>query len=125
MRARSPMERPALEDGARLSLRDGWNVPEAFSEPAIERRRITQTVGFADRSSLTKLELQAEPRVLAGIVARATDQRSGGPLALEPTLAGRAVIDRSPLTWWCPLTPARALVLSEPGSAQTVRAALA
>jgi len=125
MRARSPMERPALKHGARFSLRDGWNVPEAFGEPATERRRITQTVGFADRSRLTKLELQAEPGVLAEIVARATDQGPSGPLALEPTLAGRVVIGRSPATWWCPVTPARVLVLSEPGSAQAVRAALA
>lgn len=124
MRARSPMERLAVKDGARMSLRDGWNVPEAFSEPTIERRRITQKVGFADRSSLTKLELQAEPAVLARIVAQATDQGSSGGLALEPTLAGRAVIGRTPATWWCPVTPARVLVLCEPGSAQAVRAAL-
>jgi heterotetrameric sarcosine oxidase gamma subunit len=115
MRARSPMERPALDAGARLIRLEGWNVANAYDTPATEMRRLTQTVGYVDRSNLAKLELQAEPAALAAIVAQA----SGG-LELEPGLAGR-----SEGTWWCPVTPARVLVLSEPGHGEAVRAAVA
>jgi len=118
--ARSPMERLAVAAGARLAQLDGWNVPNAFCEPTTELARLTETVGFADRSSLTKLELQAEPRELARIVAQA-----GEGLALEPGLAGRSAAGDSQGTWWCPVTPARVLVLSEPAAAAGVRAGLA
>lgn len=118
--ARSPMERLALAAGARLAQLDGWNVPNAYCEPTTEHARLTETVGFADRSSLTKLELQAEPRELAQIVARA-----GDGLVLAPGLAGRSLAGTSGGSWWCPVTPARVLVLSEPGAAAGVRAALA
>jgi heterotetrameric sarcosine oxidase gamma subunit len=112
--ARSPMERLAREAGAQLMPQNGWNVALAYVEPAAELARLIDTVGFADRSNLTKLELQAAPEILAGIVARA----SGG-LVLEP---GLAACSRG--TWWCPVTPTRVLVLSEP-SAAPVRAAVA
>jgi sarcosine oxidase, subunit gamma len=112
--ARSPMERHALQAGARLARVGGWNVPNAYEEPLTERRRLTHTVGFADRSSLVKLELQAEPNALARIVSAA----SGG-LELEPGVAAR-----TPASWWCPVTPARALVLTEPSSAANLRAAV-
>ncbi|MGO9322906.1 MAG: sarcosine oxidase subunit gamma family protein [Solirubrobacteraceae bacterium] len=115
--ARSPMERLAVAAGARLSRVEGWNVPNAYSAPSTEWGRLTRTVGFVDRSSLAKLELQAEPRELARIVAQASDG-----LALEPGLAGRSPIGRSTGTWWCPVTPGRVLVLSEPGAAAAVRA---
>jgi len=120
VRARSPMERLAVEAGARLLDIEGWNVPIAYGEPTVERARLTQSVGFADRSSLAKLEIHAEPAALARIVARASDG-----LALEPGLAGRARAGPSPETWWCPVTPARVLVLGEPGAAPAVRAAVA
>ncbi len=119
VRARSPMERLAVDAGARLSRVEGWNVPNAYAEPSTEWGRQTQTVGFADRSSLTKLELQAEPRALARIVARASERAAGGGVALEPGLAAHAAG-----TWWCPVTPARALVLSEPAAATDLRAAV-
>jgi glycine cleavage system aminomethyltransferase T len=50
--ARSPMERQALAAGARLELRDGWNVAVAF--PGEDDR----PVGFADMSHLTKVEVR-------------------------------------------------------------------
>jgi heterotetrameric sarcosine oxidase gamma subunit len=115
MRARSSMERLALEAGARLVRFEGWNVANAYDTPAPELRRLTQTVGYVDRSSLIKLELQAEPATLAAIVAKASDG-----VKLEPGLAGR-----SPGSWWCPVTPARVLVLSEAGHGEAVRAAVA
>jgi sarcosine oxidase subunit gamma len=78
-----------------------------------------EAVAFADRSHLTKLELQAEPRVMAGAVAALT-----GGAELEPGVATRAGD-----AWWCPVTPGRVLVLGEPGGSQelrtSVRAALA
>ena len=49
--ARSPMERLALAAGARLELRDGWNVAVAFEGEE------DRPVGFADLSHLTKLEV--------------------------------------------------------------------
>ncbi len=122
LRARSPMERLAVASGARLALLDGWNVPNAYSEPGTERERLTQTVAFADRSPLTKLEIQAEPQELEAILARASQRLANGEhvpdltLALEP---GRAL--RSSEAWWCPVTPGRVLVLGEPGQAVALR----
>ncbi len=49
--ARSPMERQAVAAGARLELRDGWNVAVAF--PGEDDR----PVGFADMSHLAKVEV--------------------------------------------------------------------
>jgi heterotetrameric sarcosine oxidase gamma subunit len=101
--ARSSMERRARAAGARFERRGGWNVPVAY-EAGAERERLAQTVAFADRSNLTKLELQAEPEALAAIVREASD----GAVVLEPGLAAR-----TPGTWWCPVTPARVLVLAD------------
>jgi heterotetrameric sarcosine oxidase gamma subunit len=130
VRARSPMERLALAAGARMSRVEGWNVPNAYDDPPTERRRLTETVGFVDRSSLAKLELQAAPATLARIVAQTgerlaanvppSDQSSARGLALEPGLAAYAAG-----IWWCPVTPGRVLVLGEPAAAATLRAELA
>jgi sarcosine oxidase subunit gamma len=114
VRARSPMERGALKAGARLSRLEGWNVPNAYGEPTVERDRLTRTVGFVDCSSLSKLELQAEPDVVGGIVAGAA-----GGLSLEPGLAARVAG-----AWWCPVTPGRVLVLCDPSSGAALRAAV-
>jgi sarcosine oxidase subunit gamma len=112
--ARTPMESLAMAAGARFELRDGWNVAVAFGDPGVERSRMEQTVAFVDRSQLTKVELQAEPRALAAIVAAA----SGG-VELEPGLAVRAGE-----TWWCPVTPSRVLALAEPAAGRELRAAV-
>lgn len=113
--ARTPMERPARAAGARFEVRDGWNVAVAFGDAGVERTRLEQTVAFADRSQLTKLELQAEPKVLAAVVAAA----SGG-LELELGVAARAED-----AWWCPVTPSRVLVLGECSAASELREAVA
>jgi heterotetrameric sarcosine oxidase gamma subunit len=112
--ARSPMEQRARGAGAQIATREGWNVALQYGDPAIELRRTNETVGFADRSSMVKLELQGEPDALAAIVA----QVAGG-LTLERGLAAR-----SEGTWWCPVTPARVLVLSEPPFGRAVHAAV-
>jgi sarcosine oxidase subunit gamma len=119
LHARSPMERAALAAGARIARLEGWNVPNAYSEPSVEWGRLTKTAGFVDRSSVAKLEIQAEPAALARIVAQA----SAG-LVLEPGLAGRRTSSGTDATWWCPVTPERVLVLSEPADATDVRAAV-
>lgn len=106
--ARTPMERLASAAGARLERRAGWNVAVAYGgDPAAERLRLTETVGFADRSQLIKLELHAAPETLAEIVREA-----GDGLELELGRAGR-----TPGAWWCPVTPSRLLLLLEPGVA--------
>ena len=102
--ARSPMERLAKAAGARLEPRSGWNVAVAYSGD--EQRRASQTVGFADRSHLTKLELQGPREELARIAREAGD---GATLEL-----GRAT--RAAGAWWCPVTPERLLMLAEPES---------
>lgn len=114
--ARSSMERRARAAGAKFERRGGWNVAVSY-EPGAERERLTQTVAFADRSNLTKLELQGEPAALAEIVREASD----GAVALQPGLAAR-----TPGSWWCPVSPSRVLVLadSEAGADAHVRSAI-
>jgi glycine cleavage system aminomethyltransferase T len=87
--ARSPMERLAREAGARFERRGGWNVAVGYGERDGDWAR--ETVGFADRSQLPKLEVHAPIEDFRGGVA---EQRDGA--------------------WWCPVTPARMLVLGEP-----------
>ncbi len=113
--ARSPMESLARATGARFERRDGWIVATAFGDGAAERERLESGVAFVDRSSMTKLELQAEPEWLAAIVAAA----SGG-VTLELGTAVRS----GDGTWWCPVNPARVLVLGEPANAQALRDAI-
>lgn len=113
--ARSSMQRLAVAAGARMQWRDGWNVAVAFADSDAERARLRESVAFADRSNLLKLELQAERATLAGVIEAA----SGGH-ALEPGLAVR-----SSGAWWCPVTPTRALVLADPQAAAEIRQAVA
>ena len=87
--ARSPMEGQALAAGARMEMREGWNVAVAYD--AGERERLESTVGWADVSHLTKLEVQ-----------RAAD--------LEPGLASRAHG-----AWWCRVTRDRVIVIGDAG----------
>lgn len=98
--ARSPLERDALAAGARLEERDGWRIA-AYDGPE-------PATGWADRSHLGKLELQATdlPALTAGIDLR----------------PGRAT--RAANAWWCPLTPERALVLCEPADLAGLRSRL-
>jgi glycine cleavage system aminomethyltransferase T len=81
--ARSPMERQARAAGARVELRDGWNVAVSYPGESLD------AVGFADASHIRKFE------VLGDL-----------PSGLE---LGRATVDGD--STWLPMTPARALVL--------------
>lgn len=105
--ARSPMERLAKAAGARVEVRDGWNVAVDFPARA-------GTVTWTDTSHLCKLEIQASPADLAAIVARCA-----GLAELEFGHAARAAD-----AWWCPLTDQRAMVICEPGAAAELREAL-
>jgi glycine cleavage system aminomethyltransferase T len=97
--ARSPMERQALAAGARMELRDGWNVAVAYDDGA-ERERLETSVGWADVSHLAKLEIQR-------------------PGDLEPGLATRAHG-----AWWCRVTRDRALVIGDPAVREHVEDAV-
>jgi len=103
--ARSPMEREARAAGATIELRDGWNVAVAFE--GAETERLRSTVGFADRSQIGKLEVQASAEDLARIksLELGTATREDG-------------------AWWCPYTRERALVLCEPGDTAAMRGRL-
>ena len=73
--------------------RGGWNVAVGYDPPA-GPDFARETVGFADRSHMPKLELHAPIVDFRGGVAK---RRDGA--------------------WWCPVTPARTLILGEPGDA--------
>jgi heterotetrameric sarcosine oxidase gamma subunit len=94
--ARSPMHRLAAAAGARFEIRDGWELPVGY-EPAGD---YSQTVSFADRSQLVKLELHGAP-----------------PSTLEP---GTATVSDG--NWWCPIAPSRTLVLGGPSPRQAMAA---
>jgi heterotetrameric sarcosine oxidase gamma subunit len=108
------MERDARAAGAQFAVRDGWNVAVDYGAPELECSACADTVGWADLSYLGKLEVQAPADALAAIVARAAD---GTALDL-----GRAT--RTAGAWWCPVTPARALVLCEPATVDELRSRL-
>jgi heterotetrameric sarcosine oxidase gamma subunit len=105
--ARSPMEREARAAGARIEVRDGWNVAVAYDGLDAERERSRSSAGFADRSHLGKIEVQAGAGDLAGIMDLQLGQAS-----------------RAEGAWWCPYTKERALVLCDPGDTAAMRARL-
>ena len=82
--ARSPMELLAVDAGARLEPRDGWNV--AVSYPAAS---FGESVSWCDTSHLRKLQLQGE---------------------LDESLPFGTAVRRDGV-WWCRLTAGRALVV--------------
>jgi glycine cleavage system aminomethyltransferase T len=94
--ARSPMEREAIAAGAAIEQRDGWNVAVSFEG---EQGRL-DTVAFADRSHLGKLELIREHGLELGAAHRRDD------------------------AWWCPTSNERALILCEPARTTELRAQL-
>ncbi len=93
--ARSPLAGPARRDGARLGVREGWELPVAFGDPAGEALAIDAAVGVADASLLA--------------VHEGPGAGASGPEALVP---GRAL--RHGGAWWCPLHPRRVLVVGGP-----------
>ncbi len=91
--ARSSMGSQGRAAAGRFELRDGWNVAVEYTGSA---ETAAGTVGWADVSHLTKLELQGESDAL--------DAAAGTQLPF-----GAAV--RRDDAWWCRLTQTRALVV--------------
>lgn len=90
--ARSPLLDAALESGAHSEVVDGWEVVASFGDPGRETAACAESVGFADRSKLLKLELQWQresPGFRGGAAARLGDG------------------------WRCPVRPDRELILGE------------
>jgi heterotetrameric sarcosine oxidase gamma subunit len=94
--AQSPMHRQAAAHGARFEVRDGWSVAVAYDRAG----DYSDTVAFADRSHLVKLELHGTP-----------------PHELK--LGTASMLDGS---WWCPVTPQRTLVVGGPSARDAVAA---
>lgn len=84
--ARSPMEGQALAAGARMEVRDGWNV--AVEYPGAPAQA---PVAWADVSHLRKLEVTGRHELAFG-----TASRTDG-------------------AWWCPVTRERTLVIGGAG----------
>ena len=84
--ARSPMEGQALAAGARMEVRDGWNV--AVEYPGAPAHA---PVAWADVSHLRKLEVTGRHELTFGTASR---------------IEG---------AWWCPVTRERTLVIGGAG----------
>lgn len=98
-RAAGPARSPMLDvaPGAVGDVRVGWETIISFGDVEAERQACLDSVGFADLSHLTKLELQGPAESLAGLC--------------DATEMGSAVeIDAG---WYCPVAPDRALVLGQ------------
>jgi heterotetrameric sarcosine oxidase gamma subunit len=91
------MHRAAAAAGATFETRDGWEVPVSYRGSADH----SATVGFADRSWLTKIEIHGE-------------------VSHQLKLGVGSLIDGN---WWCPVTPVRTLVLGPGPSAREAAAA--
>ncbi len=111
---RSPIEWMHRDAGARFAEHAGWRVVAGFGASEGEAAACAEAVGVADLSHLGKLELQAEPALLASIVAGLT---GGGALA-----PGRAL--RQDGVWWCPMTSGRVIALTPPEATARLRGEL-
>ena len=120
--ARSPMEREALAAGARIEQRDGWNVAVRIDGEEPERRRCESSVGFADRSHLGKIELQAGPADLAQLVAAGSGGESLelGRATAPPTPGGAPTRPRARSCSASPPTRRRCVRLEEAAAASAV-----
>ncbi|HEX4465574.1 MAG TPA: hypothetical protein VH025_00170 [Solirubrobacteraceae bacterium] len=105
--ARSPLARETLGAGARVELRDGWELAVGYANRSEELRAIDAAVALVDCSQLGALELQASEHAL-------------DELSALPRLGDRAT--RSEAAWWCRVTPTSALILSEPSATPALRA---
>ena len=89
--ARSPMEGSAIAAGARMEVRDGWNVAVDYADQPGEG-----TVAWADVSHLRKVEVHGRHELTPGLAKRSND------------------------AWWCPITRDRTLVIGDAGTAEGV-----
>ena len=85
--------------------------PSTTATPPPSATAIETAGAWTDVSQLGKIELQAAPAELAGIIAVPPAAGTGG-FGLATRAAG---------AWWCPLTPDRALVICEPSRTPALR----
>ena len=111
---RSPIEWVHRRGGAEFTERAGWRVVSGYGDPAAESAACRDQVALADLSHLGKVEVQADPPVLASIVS----QLAGGS-RLAPGLA--TLHDE---VWWCPMSPSRVIAVTPPEATGRVRDAL-
>lgn len=100
--ARSPLADAAAAAGGLVEVRDAWELAASFGDLGGEAAACAASVGFADRSSLVKLEIQGSAERL---------EQAVGPL--EPGVAVR-----QDGAWQCPIAPELCLELRDPGLAQ-------
>jgi heterotetrameric sarcosine oxidase gamma subunit len=96
--ASSPLEHLLRAAGARFEVRDGWRVPTSFGDLPGEVAACREGAAAADRSALGKLELQARPGTLAGVLERVTGEEpppAGGSAPLEDGFLWRSSPDRA------------------------------
>jgi sarcosine oxidase gamma subunit len=99
--ARSPIAGRAAREGARMVLRDGFEIAAELAGIDRERAWLAETVGVRDASQLRLAELEAAPSVIAQ--------------ALGPDAAKPGVATRRDGAWWCRLHPGRLLVVGPTG----------
>lgn len=114
--ARGPMLGEARAAGARIELREGWELATGYGDPEREREAIELTVAFADVSQLGVLELQGSA---AALDAQAEIPRLGADA--DGALEDGGLARRAGEAWWARLTPQRALVLCESAASESVR----
>jgi heterotetrameric sarcosine oxidase gamma subunit len=103
----------ALAAGARVEVRDGWQVAVEYGSVDAEREASRATVGICDVSWIGKLELQGRATDVAAVAA------GGGAEGIE---LGGAL--RSAEAWWCPFSERRVLAVCEPPRARELRETL-
>jgi len=94
--ARSPLAERSFA-GATTEPRDGWEVAVSYGDPEAESLALGSTVGWADRSHLSKLEPSPPAELAATLTPGQAERRGAG--------------------WACPITSRRALVVGDPGAA--------
>jgi len=119
--ARGPLADAAAAAGATFEERDGWSVPVGFGDPAAEAAAAAETVAFADRSQLTKLEVQGAPDAVAAALP-GLDEEKDRPRVTDSSPGVLATLVEG--AWHCPVRPGVALVLCEPAAGPQRRAAL-
>jgi glycine cleavage system aminomethyltransferase T len=103
--ASAPLDLVLRRAGAVFATRDGRTVAIHYGSAAGELAVCVTAVGLVDRSSLTKLVIEAPPASLSYL----TSHLAGGEVAPGGALHGGGA-------WWCGDAPNRVVVLCEPAT---------
>jgi glycine cleavage system aminomethyltransferase T len=112
-RRQSALDHVLRQAGGVLVMHDGHAVVAHYGSAAGELAACVSAVGLADRSDLAKLVLEGPPAQLAQLCQRLT----GSEVA-----PGGAVLSGG--AWWCAESPARMLVICDPGRGDRLHAVL-